>query len=126
VVSGRCEYLGGAILPGIEMSAEALSRRTARLPLASPHPPEHAIGRSTVESIRSGILHGLVGAVDRLIELTWRELGYRTTVVATGGLASTLLEHSRHVKRENPELTLVGLIRIWEMNNRAGKPAKRR
>ncbi len=100
------------------MSAEALSRRTARLPLASPNPPKHAIGRSTVESIRAGILHGLVGAVDRIIELTWKELGYRTGVVATGGLAATLLEHSRHVKRENPELTLIGLIGIWEMNRK--------
>ena len=118
VISKRAEYLGGAILPGIEMSAEALSRRTARLPLASPTPPKHAIGRSTVESIRAGILHGLVGAVDRIIELTWKELGYRTGVVATGGLAATLLEHSRHVKRENPELTLVGLIGIWEMNRK--------
>jgi type III pantothenate kinase len=116
VISRDREYLGGAILPGIEMSAEALSRRTARLPLAAARCPEHAVGRTTVESIRSGILHGLVGAVDRLIELTWKELGYKTKVVATGGMAEVLITHSRHVRRQDQEITLNGLMEIWQMN----------
>ncbi len=116
VISRDLEYLGGAILPGIEMSAEALSRRTARLPLAAARCPEHAVGRTTVESIRSGILHGLVGAVDHLIELTWKELGYKTKVVATGGMAEVLIRHSRHVRRHDPEITLNGLMEIWLMN----------
>jgi hypothetical protein len=76
------------------------------------------LGHHLAALLKAGILLELVGAVDRIIELTWKELGYRTGVVATGGLASTLLEHSRHVKRENPHLTLVGLIGIWEMNRK--------
>lgn len=116
VISRDKEYLGGAILPGIEMSAESLSRRTARLPLTAIAKPQSAIGRTTVESIRSGLVHGLVGGVDSLLERIWKELGYKTPTVATGGLAGILIEHSRYVRRQDQELTLFGLKRIWEMN----------
>ena len=119
VISRDHEYLGGAILPGIEMSAEALSRRTARLPLAAPRCPDQAIGRTSVESIRSGIMHGLVGAIDHLIDLTWDQLGYRTDVVATGGHSSTILAESRHIRHEDAEITLFGLTRIWHINHPA-------
>lgn len=116
VISREREYLGGAILPGIEMSADALARRTARLPLIAPKAPRHVIGRTTVESIRSGILHGHVGAIDYLVESMWKELGYKTATVATGGLAPTILSESRRVKQVNEELTLHGLRQIYEHN----------
>lgn len=124
VVSQRREYLGGAILPGIEMSAEALARRTARLPVTSPDDAGPMIGRTTADSIRSGILHGLVGAVDRIIEGIWAELGYTTATIATGGLAAYLTARSRHVRRVERDLTLVGLAEIWRLNTvkRRGKP----
>ena len=121
VISRDHEYLGGAILPGIEMSAEALSRRTARLPLAAPRCPDQAIGRTSVESIRSGIMHGLVGAIDHLIDLIWEQLGYTTDVVATGGHSSTILAESRHIRHEDAEITLYGLTRIWHINHPADK-----
>jgi type III pantothenate kinase len=124
VISRRKEYLGGSILPGIEMSAEALANRTARLPLISPQKPSHVIGKTTVESLRSGILNGLVGAVDHLIAQIWKELGYRTPTIATGGLASLLAGKSRHVHKVNEDLTLIGLKLIWEMN-RPGKGRRR-
>lgn len=116
VITREREYIGGAILPGIELSAEALARRTARLPRVAPHEPQHAIGRSTVESIRSGLLNGMIGAVDRLIEESWNELGYETATVATGGLAKALVLRSRHVSRTNNELTLRGLVEIYRVN----------
>ncbi len=116
VVSKDQEYLGGAILPGIELSAEALARRTARLPRVAPHEPHHAIGRTTVESIRSGLLHGLAGAVDRLIEEIWKELGYETKTIATGGLASSVTSRSHIVKEQNEDLTLIGLKEIYSAN----------
>lgn len=116
VVSRRREYLGGAILPGIEMSAEALARRTARLPVTSPEDAGPMIGRTTADSIRSGILHGLVGAVDRIIGGVWKELGYRTATVATGGLAAYLTAQSKHVRRAERDLTLAGLAEIWRLN----------
>lgn len=115
-ISKNLEYFGGMILPGIEMSAEALARRTARLPLVSAVFPERVIGRSTVESIRSGIFNGLVGAVDHCIEQIWSELGYQTQAVATGGLAGTIIGRSKHIRQENSELTLLGLKAIWELN----------
>lgn len=117
VVSRDNEYLGGAILPGIEISAEALAKRTARLPRVAPHEPQHAIGRTTVESIRAGLLHGMVGAIDRLIELIWQELGYETKTVATGGLASAITSRSLHVREACEDLTLVGLREIYLANH---------
>ncbi|AXA35900.1 Pantothenate kinase type III, CoaX-like [Candidatus Sumerlaea chitinivorans] len=117
VVNKRKEYLGGAILPGLEMSAEALAKRTARLPRVAPHEPHHVIGRTTVESIRSGLLNGLVGSVDYLIERMWEELGYRTAVIATGGLAGLVTHRSRLVKESREDLTLLGLKRIFEFNH---------
>jgi type III pantothenate kinase len=125
VVSKDAEYLGGAILPGIELSAEALARRTARLPLTSAHIPTQAIGRTTVQSIRSGIFLGLAGSIDHLIELMWKELGYKTATIATGGLAPAITDRCRRVKRSNSELTLLGLIDIYQLNNQAPATAKR-
>ncbi|PKO17076.1 pantothenate kinase [candidate division BRC1 bacterium HGW-BRC1-1] len=119
VLSRDREYLGGAILPGIAMSSEALSRGTARLPLAKPRMPDQAIGRTSVESIRSGIMHGLVGAIDHLIDLIWAELGYTTAIVATGGQAPAIIAASRHVKVDDPEITLFGLAAIWRLNHDA-------
>jgi type III pantothenate kinase len=126
VITRDREYLGGAILPGIAMSAEALARRTARLPLISAQIPERTVGRTTVESIRSGILHGLVGAVDRLIERIWKELGYETATVATGGLAIAVIGESNHVHKQEPNLTLIGLKGIYDLNRKPGKTARKR
>jgi type III pantothenate kinase len=126
VISKRKEYRGGAILPGIDMSANALARGTARLPLIAPKIPPVFIGRTTAESIRSGILNGLVGSIDYLIDNIWKELGYRTATVATGGLASVITQHSKRVKNWNAELTLLGLKLIFELNQNRRKPSRTR
>lgn len=126
VISKDREYLGGAILAGLEMSAEALSRRTARLPMTAIAEPQAAIGRTTAESIRSGIVNGLVGAIDSLIESMWKELGYKTKVVSTGGLSEILANRSQYVRQIDPDLTLVGLKEIYRMNTSAPTGRRRR
>ncbi|MCS7266115.1 MAG: type III pantothenate kinase, partial [Armatimonadetes bacterium] len=86
-IDKNCTYLGGAIAPGITMAAEALFQRTAQLPRVALNQPKRAIGRSTVESIQSGLIFGYVGLVKELVARFKTELGEDTKVVATGGLA---------------------------------------
>lgn len=116
VVDKEGDYLGGVILPGLEMSADALFAGTARLPRIPLSIPETIIGKTTVASIQSGICIGSVASVDSLIERIWEELGYKTEVVATGGYATMLASISRTIKIVEPYLTLYGLKHIWELN----------
>ena len=118
VVSREGAYLGGAILPGPEMAAEALYAKTARLPRVSVTDPGVAIGNSTDLSIQSGIFYGTVGAIDSLIERIHAELGERCPVLATGGAAQPFVEASRFIERYDPFLTLSGLREIWRLNRK--------
>src|SRR6202142_3999864 len=87
-VSPKGEYLGGAICPGIGISADALFERTARLPRVDIRKPAQIIGSNTVGSLQSGLYYGYLGLVDGILELLVKELGNETKVIATGGLAS--------------------------------------
>jgi len=108
VVSPAGEFLGGAIAPGMAMSARALHTDTALLPLVDPRPPRDSIGRDTEEAISAGLLWGLAGLADRLIEhLAGPWPG--APVVATGGDATRLVPHCRRVSTIIPHLTLQGL-----------------
>src|SRR5213596_1916738 len=88
-VSAKGEYLGGAIIPGIEVSMDALFGRAAGLRKVELVPPRNVIGKSTVESIQSGAIHGFTGQVDHLVRCFVHELG-DSTVVATGGLSALI------------------------------------
>ena len=114
-VSAKGEYLGGAILPGIEVSMDALFGRAAGLRKVELVPPKHIIGKSTVESIQSGAVHGFTGQVDHLVKLFEAELG-PCTVLATGGLASLIAPISHTIQHEEPWLTLYGLRLVFERN----------
>jgi len=116
VVSRDGAYLGGAILPGPEMAAEALYVKTARLPRISVDDPGRAIGNSTDQSIRSGIFYGTIGAIDSMIQRIHAELGERCPVIATGGAGRPFAEASRYIERYDPFLTLRGLNEIWRLN----------
>jgi type III pantothenate kinase len=116
VVSAAGEFLGGAIAPGVATSAEALVRRTARLPTVETTTPPAAIGRSTVTALQSGIVFGAAGQVDGLVGRIVGELGPGVTTVATGGLASAVLAACTSIDHHDPSLTLNGLARVWERN----------
>lgn len=117
VITAAGDYLGGAILPGIGISVEALAGKTAKLPSVEIARPAAAVGRSTIESIQAGVYHGHVGAVRHLVAEITREVfaGIRPVVVGTGGFARLLL--TENVFDEViPELVLLGIKRAVELN----------
>ena len=114
-ISEAGEYLGGAIVPGIEISLDALSARAAALGRIELVAPRSVIGKSTAESMQAGVVYGFTAQVDGLCERMAAELG-ECTVVATGGLASLIAPLSVAIDHHEPLLTLHGLRLIWEMN----------
>jgi type III pantothenate kinase len=120
-ISRKGEYLGGVISPGIGISARSLYEHTARLPLVDIRKPSKVIGTNTVGSIQAGLFFGYLGLVDGILERLINELGSDTKVVATGGLASLIGDHSKYIKNVDDLLTLDGLRIIWERNNTAQK-----
>jgi type III pantothenate kinase len=120
-VSSRGEYLGGTIHPGIGISLDALAGRTAKLPrIDIDARPDAVIGTTTITAIRSGILHGFGGLVDRMVELLRAELAPGNApfhVIATGGMAGLIAPYSSALGDIDPLLTLTGLRLIHERNN---------
>lgn len=116
--SAAGEYMGGAIMPGIEISLDALFARAAALSRVKLAPPRKAIGRSTVEAIQSGTLYGYSAAVDGLCRRFQAELG-GGTVVSTGGLGELMAPYSDCIERHDPWLTLHGLRLIYLRNQGA-------
>lgn len=114
-ISGKGEYLGGAILPGIEISLDALFARASALAWVELVEPRRVIARSTSESVQSGVLYGFASAVDGLVTRFQAELG-PCTVVSTGGLAELLTPLTATIGHHEPDLTLRGLRLIHAMN----------
>ena len=117
VVSERGEYLGGVILPGIEISLEALFARAALLPRVELVEPRSVLAKNTVESVQSGVIYGFAAQVDGLCRRLEDELG-PCQVVATGGLAGLIGPYSAAIDHHDPWLTLDGLRIIYGRNHR--------
>ncbi len=120
-ISADGDYLGGAIAPGIQIAAEALFQRTAKLPRVDLQKPPSVIGRNTVHAMQSGLLFGYVGLVEGMVKRFIAELGANTKVIATGGLAEIVAQETQVIHEIAPWLTLDGLRLIWEMNRPARK-----
>lgn len=115
-VSEDGDYLGGAIAPGIEIAAEALFTRTAKLPRVELQVPRKAIGRNTVASMQSGIVFGYIGLIEAIVTRFRQELGKDARTIATGGYSQLLGRHTPCIDVVNMDLTLIGLRLIHDMN----------
>jgi type III pantothenate kinase len=113
VISGAGDYLGGVIAPGVRTSARDLFSRAARLPrFVEIREPPAVVGKTTEESILSGLFYGTIGQVDGVVRKIAEELGEEVTVVATGGLAHLIAPKSTTIMEVCPDLTLIGLVLI--------------
>jgi type III pantothenate kinase len=115
-ISSHGDYLGGAICPGVTISADALYRRASRLPRVEIRAPDQVIGRNTVASMQAGIVFGYVDMVDGMVRRIVAENGEDMSVIATGGLARLFAEHCTEIHSYDEDLTLEGLRIIYERN----------
>lgn len=114
VVSGRGEYLGGAIAPGIALARDSLYKKAAKLPRIKISAPKQIIGKNTVSAMQSGLVFGYVAMVEGMVGRIRKAIGQRPKVIATGGLAKLICKYTRVVDRIDTKLTLKGLQMIGE------------
>jgi len=115
-VTPKGEYLGGVLAPGLQISADALFSRAAKLPRVEIVKPPRVVGKNTIHEMQSGIVYGYVGLVDGIVERLTAELGFHCSVIATGGLASLIAPLSKTIGEVDDVLTLQGLRILYERN----------
>ncbi len=127
VVNKEGNFIGGAILPGVNLSLNALTAGTSLLPAIDMSVPKKPIGSNTIDCMRSGIIYGSAGQIDGVIDRFEESMGEPFKgMIATGGLASVICPFCRHEIEVDPELLLKGLYMIWEKNaGRTGAPKKK-
>ncbi len=112
-------YIGGVILPGLRVSLDSLSSKTAQLPNISLDIPRKVIGKNTIDCMRSGIMYGNAGTIDGILDRMEEELGDTPSVVATGGLSRFVVPLCRHKIIYDDALLLKGLMILYEKNRPA-------
>jgi len=117
-LDSKGNFLGGSIFPGVKISAEALSGKTAQLPAISLEAPRKAIGRNTIDCMRSGVMMGTAAMLDGMIERMEEELGSQATVIATGGIAKFVIPMCRRSMIYDKDLLLKGLRILYENNKK--------
>ena len=118
VLDKNSAMVGGCIMPGVKISMDALTERTALLPGLQLDQPKKAIGRNTIDCMRSGIMMGAACTIDGMIERMEAELGYETTVIATGGIAKFVLPMCKKQIIYDKDLLVKGLAALYRENKR--------
>lgn len=116
VVDAAGNYIGGVILPGLKVSLDSLSSKTAQLPSISLDIPRKVIGKNTIDCMRSGIMYGCAGMIDGIIDRMEEELGQKASLVATGGLSRFVMPLCRHKITYEDDLMLKGLLILYQKN----------
>ncbi len=117
VVDHAGNYIGGVILPGLKVSLDSLSSKTAQLPFISLDIPQKVIGKNTIDCMRSGIMYGTAGTIDGILDRMEKELGEPPTVLATGGLSRFIVPLCRHKIIYDEALLLKGLLILYQKNH---------
>ena len=126
VVDEKGCYIGGMIAPGVRLSMDSLANNTAQLFKVSLEAPEHAIGKNTIDCIQSGLMLGTACMIDGMIDRMEAELGYKTTVLATGGLAKVIVPLCHHEIILDNDLLLKGLKIIYDKNEGSARSRRER
>jgi len=116
VIDKDRNFIGGMIMPGLRISAEALTGRTSQLPQISLDPPKRAIGKNTVECMRNGLILGAAATIDGAVRHIEAELGYPCTVVATGGLSGLVVPYCDRTIIHDDQLLLKGMMLLYQKN----------
>ena len=116
VVNDKKQYIGGMIMPGVGVSLDALTARASQLSGISIDTPKHVLGKNTIECMKSGVLYSNAAAIDGIVDRVEEELGEKTTVIATGGLAKKIVSHCKKEIILDEDLLLKGLLVIYEKN----------
>lgn len=118
VVEPGNTYVGGVIAPGVKISSDALTSRAAMLPGISLEQPKHVVGKNTIDCMRSGIMYGTAAMIDGMIDRIAEELGHKSTVIATGGIAQFIAPLCKHDIILERDLLLKGLNLIYHKNKK--------
>ena len=118
VADKKGNYIGGVILPGLRVSLNSLSGKTAQLPYISLETPGKVIGKNTIDCMRSGIMYGNAAMLDGLIDRMEEEIGEKATIIATGGLARLVTPLCHHSIDFEEDLLLKGLLILYEKNKK--------
>ncbi|HEY2407787.1 MAG TPA: type III pantothenate kinase [Polyangiaceae bacterium] len=113
-ISPKGEYLGGVIVPGVQVSLDGLLSHAAKLQRVEISAPPHVVGRNTTHALQSGVVFGYASLVDGLVDRLQQELGFSCRIIATGGLSALIAKHSARIQETDPNLTLEGLRILHE------------